>query len=390
MTTTLVSFLGKARQGGNYQETTYAFEGAQRKSKYFGLALAEHLKPGKLVLLGTAGSMWDVLLDSLGQGDAALELLENAEKNAITQQQLDAIAPLLSQHMNLQCELKIIPYGRDDAEQTEILRVIADAFAQDDLAVLDLTHGFRHLPMLGLMSAFYLEIVRQVKIEAMYYGALDMTENGITPVLRLDGLLRMAGWLRALHSYDKDGDYGVFAPLLENIGLNGKALGEAAYYERTSNPAMAREKLNTVQTQKLETDDPVGSLFLPALEKRLEWRKLPDRAQWEKHLANAYLEKGDYVRAAIYGFEGNITAQIARDAPGAINDYDRREAVKNQALEAEKGKDKNDKNVTRLNALRNALAHGVRAKHDDTLSIIKDQKTLRETLQKLFKKLLGG
>jgi CRISPR-associated Csx2 family protein len=387
MTGTLVSFLGKAIENGNYREATYNFDGIHKTTKYFGPALAEHIKPERLVILGTSGSMWDVLIESLQpdetQVDERCNLMESASANTVAQAQLDGIAGMVSGKLGLPCRLKIIPYGRDDAEQVQILQIIAEEFAENDHAVLDLTHGFRHLPMLGLMSALYLETVRRVKIDGMYYGALDMTDPqaGLTPVLRLDGLLRMADWLRALHSYDKDGDYGIFAPLLASITSNVGQLAEAAYYERTSNPVMAREKLNSVKPDKLETDDPVGRLFLPTLKQRLDWVKQPDRARWERHLAHAYLEKQDYMRAAIYGLEGLITARITRDAPGAINDFVRRDEIKRQALA-------NDNDVKLLNGLRNAMAHGVRAQNDETLRTVRSEPLLRDKLKALFKKLL--
>ena len=90
---------------------------------------------------------------------------------------------------------------------------------------LDVTHGFRHLPMLALVAARYLARVVSVKVEELYYGALEMTTpDGETPVLRLGGLLAMLDWVEALAPYDKDGDSGVFAPLLPADGMDkGKA-----------------------------------------------------------------------------------------------------------------------------------------------------------------------
>jgi CRISPR-associated DxTHG motif protein len=36
---------------------------------------------------------------------------------------------------------------------------------------IDVTHGFRHLPMLALVAARYLGRVVGVKVEELYYGA---------------------------------------------------------------------------------------------------------------------------------------------------------------------------------------------------------------------------
>ena len=60
--TTLISFLGKQQKG--YRTATYRFDaGFVREVPFFGMALAEYLKPDRLILLGTSGSMWDVFFE---------------------------------------------------------------------------------------------------------------------------------------------------------------------------------------------------------------------------------------------------------------------------------------------------------------------------------------
>lgn len=64
MTTTLVSFLGRARQDPTTgcRLATYRFpDGTEQTTPFFGLALRRVLAPDRLVLLGTRGSMWDLL-----------------------------------------------------------------------------------------------------------------------------------------------------------------------------------------------------------------------------------------------------------------------------------------------------------------------------------------
>ena len=64
---TLISFLGKGRDNlqTGYRQASYRFDaGFLRKVPFFGLALTEYLKPDRLVLVGTAASMWDVLFDA--------------------------------------------------------------------------------------------------------------------------------------------------------------------------------------------------------------------------------------------------------------------------------------------------------------------------------------
>lgn len=63
--TTLISFLGKSASNAQtgYRTANYVFQpGFERKVPFFGMGLLEYLKPQKLILAGTAGSMWDVFL----------------------------------------------------------------------------------------------------------------------------------------------------------------------------------------------------------------------------------------------------------------------------------------------------------------------------------------
>jgi CRISPR-associated DxTHG motif protein len=51
---------------------------------------------------------------------------------------------------------RLIPFGRTDGEQRQILETIA-AVAETGEVSFDLTHGFRHLGIVGMLSAFMLE-----------------------------------------------------------------------------------------------------------------------------------------------------------------------------------------------------------------------------------------
>ncbi|MFN3595627.1 MAG: TIGR02221 family CRISPR-associated protein, partial [Thiobacillaceae bacterium] len=60
MSTTLISFLGRAPKGeSGYRATRYRFADAQtRPVAFFGWALRERIAPSRMVILGTEGSMW--------------------------------------------------------------------------------------------------------------------------------------------------------------------------------------------------------------------------------------------------------------------------------------------------------------------------------------------
>lgn len=389
MTSVLLTFLGrvpKDQQG--YRATRYDFGDGQTRAPaaFFGWPLLQHLGADRLVILGTAGSMWEHLFEGgdhdFGDLDeeARLALVDACERQAVTAAHLAPLTPLLAQRLGREVRLEIIPYAQAPTEQVALLRIMADQVQAGDRVHLDVTHGFRHLPMLGILSALHLRITRQARIEGIWYGAYD-PDTGAAPVHNLVGLLTIADWVQALHTYDKDGDYGAFANLLDwDQGQSGNLLREAAYFERTSNPVKARERLNTWRKlpDRFPVDDPAALLFRDELERRLAWVRGGNRAAWEGALGWQHLERGDYVRALIYGMEAVISAEVVRQKDN-LNDFDDRDRCRRSLM------DKDD--FKSLNNLRNALAHGVRPFDQRLTKIISDPKALPKTLRDLFRKL---
>lgn len=388
MSSVLLTFLGrvpKDQQG--YRVTRYDFGDGQPQAPaaFFGWPLLQHLGAERLVILGTAGSMWEHLFEGdhdFGDEDeeARLALVEASEQQAVTAAHLAPLAPLLAKRLGCEVRLEIIPYAHDPAEQVELLRNLAAHVEAGDRVHLDVTHGFRHLPMLGILSALHLRIARQARIEGIWYGAYD-PDTGAAPVHNLVGLLNIADWVQALHTYDKDGDYGAFADLLDrDQGQSGKLLREAAFFERTSNPVKAREKLNTWSglPDRFPRADSTAELFRDELEQRLAWVRGGNRAAWEGALGWQHLERGDYVRAVIYGMEAVISAEVTRQR-GNLNDFDDRKYHRESLM--------NQDDFKTLNGLRNAMAHGVRPFDQRLAHMITDAKALQASLRGLFRKL---
>ncbi|MBB1125578.1 TIGR02221 family CRISPR-associated protein [Thiospirillum jenense] len=315
MSNVLLSFIGRTpKTQGGYRTTRYDFGDGTTElpTAFFGWSLQCCRQPDRMVIFGTAGSMWDYLCSGDHAvelpNDAMLELMTAVEDKAVTPAHLAPLAPRLSTQLGCDVQFEIIPYARDTAEQVELLRIMAAHVNAGDTVDMDVTHGFRHLPMLAIVAALYLRSVRRAQISGIWYGAYD-PDTQQASVHELSGLLRIADWLQALNTYDKDGDYGVFAELLVPAG---GLLAEAAFFERTSNPVKAREKLTAWanRADRLPADDPAAELFGDTLYERIRWYRGNTRTEWERSLAQLYLQRRDYVRAAIYGLESRISAQV--------------------------------------------------------------------------------
>ena len=404
---TLVTFLGKGRDDPQtgYRQTVYQFpDGQQTESTaFFGLALARHLGTDSTVILGTSASQWDVLVEHLAvEGDdeeARLQLMEAVANGSVDQQLLDHLAPLLGRSVARPVMPRLIPFGQNADQQYAILNVIADAVPSGRTS-MDLTHGFRHLGMVGFLSAFMLERVRDVTVRDLWYGALDMTRDGITPVLRLDGLVRVQHWVEALDRFDATGDYGVFAPLLMEDGVaadKADCLRAAAHYERILNVPDARRQIHTFLP--ILDGDLCGAsgLFQRKLTDRLQWARQQERWRWQRALAFQYLDRRDFVRAAMLGWEAWVSRLCSEQGiPGASGDEvdpnafnERKEVVAefDRALRMGHEPGRSDAHWT-LKHLRNALAHGTRPMHR-YLAMLGDADRLFRELQAATTQLLG-
>lgn len=350
--TTMISFLGKSRKGSatGYQAATYEFaKGEQVRTAFFGFALMQRLRPQRTILLGTAGSMWDALEIDIEAPEWA-ELTEASERAEVTQELLDRVSKRTRGAMQ-GAELVLIPYCRDAIEQMKLLTDMAARVRENETVVLDITHGFRHLPMLALVAARYLSHVRHAVVSELYYGALEMTTNGITPVLKLDGLLHMLDWIEAFAAHDASGNYGVFASLLVRDGMkqdSADALERAAHFERVTNSTQARE----IVTPKLGEIAALGGatkLFSDQMALRLSWARKPTRDARERALFDAYLERKDFLRASIYLQESVISAACNRLAIDS-NEHAPREQARETLKDSSAFRDLSD--------IRNMLAHG--------------------------------
>ena len=389
---TFVTFLGRGRENKTtgYRETTYEFPDKSTKTTaFFGLALAEYINPDRIVILGTNSSQWGVLVENFAvEGEeegARLEILDAETRGEVEQKHLDEVTNLMCRAIGCEVVPRLISFGTNESEQYNILEVIAN-YVPEGIINFDLTHGFRHFGMIGFLSAFMLSRVRGLEVKNLWYGALDMTKEGVTPVLKLDGLDRVRRWLNALNRFDATGDYGVFASLLTEDGVEEAAAGclrKAAFYERTLNLSAAVDEIRKF-IPILECNlTGASGLFQQRLTERLTWIDLNTYSKQQAELARLCLRRRDYIRAAVFGWESLVS-----------------EMCEKNGLDPKKRDNRADQNVLRsvaphkrivcenLNHIRNALAHSNPPNSWRIQEMIRDEQKLRETLQNAFDCLL--
>ncbi|MDM8559770.1 TIGR02221 family CRISPR-associated protein [Candidatus Parabeggiatoa sp. HSG14] len=418
----LITFIGKGEKDSDdlYKSEKYHFEDDDKEPYYetnfFGSAVFQYLKnngkkPNKFVVLGTPSSMWNGLFELKGEPgsqyeDKWAELSEVIEDNTIYPEdeekekaKVERFFPILEEFLNqylgdIECKLHVIPYGETQTTQIAILEKIAECVNKKDTVSLDITHGLRHLPMLTVLSAMYLEVVKKVTIDGIYYGAegIKNRNEGIVRALNLKGLLGIAHWVGALKSFEKDSDYGVFAELLENDGLTikqTKPLKEAAFFEHIFNVSRAARKLTTFRNNVPENLPGIGYLFTDTLKNRTEWSEKNNVYIRQRVLAYSFLGKQDYPRAAIFAVEAFIT-HLCKQNNSDTGDYHQRKATEYDFLDGNLSETEKIADFELLKKIRNTMVH-VNEPRDEVKDLLESknpQQQLEKELKKLIKRLL--
>ncbi len=350
---TLVTFLGRPHRNRAYDAVTYQFpDGRPRTSVFFGLLLADYLEADRLLVLGTAGSNWDVLLEHHIQDsedeEARLALIAACDQSQVTPALLDRIAPLLTRRTNRRTELCLIPDGLNDGEQAAIVTLLSNRLQAGEGVAFDVTHSFRHLPLLALAAAMYLETVLGVQVGEIAYGLLDGDRS---QAVMLTGLLQTLRWTQALDLFRQTGMSRPLGGLLAREGLENKArqrLESMDFAVSTLQSENARDAIRGFRPALKQLQSPWFSLFQDKWLAELQWADLIHRDQRELALAKKAGQARDYLRAVAWLMEGLISRAL-RGHP-QIMEYSIRENAKNTLTR--------DPAFAKLSKLRNQLVHG--------------------------------
>jgi len=101
----------------------------------------------------------------------------------------------------------IIPQGFDEKEIWDIFKIVFDELEENDEVILDTTHSFRSIPMLGITLIQYAKFIKQITVKGIYYGAFanlglpkeivekyPNPEDRVAPILDLTSFSILQDW----------------------------------------------------------------------------------------------------------------------------------------------------------------------------------------------------
>lgn len=128
----------------------------------------------------------------------------------------------------LECRLKklpitpvlkniMIPEGKNELEIWKIFQIVFDQLQPGDQVVLDITHALRSIPMLALVALNYSKVLKNVRLEKIYYGAFEVLGpipevkemdpgKRRVPVFDLTPFDQLLDWTIAIDRFSGSGD----------------------------------------------------------------------------------------------------------------------------------------------------------------------------------------
>lgn len=187
-TVTAISFLGT----GSYQETEYVYGGRACRTRLF---------PAALLRLCPEVSSLRVLATEQARQRWEQELVREIDRLR-TPDQGWSLVP--------------IPEGRSEHELWDLFDILVTQVGEGDTVLLDVTHGFRSLPLIAAVATAYLRVARGVRLHGLLYGAYEARKaDGHAPVFDLTPLATLLDWTAAADLFRRTGNAEPLAELLE-------------------------------------------------------------------------------------------------------------------------------------------------------------------------------
>lgn len=388
----LLTTLGRIKKKSSlYEKTTYSFpDDYCDESSFFGLSLYKWLcdemkQPiDKVLIMGTSGSSWDALLENIDSKDDQLfyRIAGAVEDNTMNIAHYKELNGYLSEKWCTNVLCTQIPAGENTEEQHEIFSSIWKLLDSKDNIWIDLTHGYRCMPILELFIILNMEEGKNISINGIYYGMYEsQNETGKKPAVELSSAKEISQWTRAIYALK----HGRISALIDLPGMDeyNDELKKLVLFEEFNNVAKAK-KISIEILKKLKNHNLssfAGKLYRDKLIEYFEWSEGESYANRQFQKAENAIKNRDYSHGIVLLFESIITGSIAcRDD---VLKFEKREEAKNNLK-------LRDKNFHFLNSLRNILVHGVvqpEGKHAaEIINLLKNPEIMDKKLAELLKK----
>jgi len=124
---------------------------------------------------------------------------------------------LIDMQFPFKCEGIRVKDGKNEDELWDIFNTLYDLIEPEDNLYIDITHGFRSLPMLLLVFCNYVKFLKNVEVKSITYGNWEgRDENDKAPIIDLLPLSALQDWTFAAADYIQNGRVDTLKNLSQN------------------------------------------------------------------------------------------------------------------------------------------------------------------------------
>src|SRR5690606_9719297 len=122
---------------------------------------------------------------------------------------------------------KLIKFGKNNQEIFENLSIIMDLQKEiqpGDEIYLDITHGFRSIPLFMYLMIDFIQTLRKeesIQLSGIFYGMFEAQdpETSIAPVVDLNPLFQITQWTKGIYEFTNYGNVDLMVKLLKDSKL---------------------------------------------------------------------------------------------------------------------------------------------------------------------------
>lgn len=425
----LISFIGtgpKPREAEPLSQTGYVTanyrmpDNAIDTTSVFGAAMLRWMQRNRLpvkkwLVFGTAGSAWSELLHAMPETKRK-PLLDRAKTLALWTAQHQDSRALSDASTIKEAQVRVSQWcfalaqafgagvaviGKvigscDSLEgQRDMARAMIEAVEPEAELFIDVSHSFRHLPLIAAFAAPFLRYARNVRDIRFFsgvfeLGAIDAEGRKVVPVVELPLCMELLKATEHAATFDNTGS---MLPLTASLGLerhDSQALVAVAMADETNQPARRLEAAKAALERTKIRTEPAAPVIAEML---LEKLKSFEGGDVERMLnrARRAIESHQYLKAATLVYEALQRKIVLLHGlkesrkQGGKPDYLSKQVKKllKRAEDLWKKDPRLVQNVCALNDifwLRNRLAHASNDKHWRIDAAVSDPTRMRDLL----------
>ncbi len=111
----------------------------------------------------------------------------------------------------------MIVEGKNEADIWQFFQTVLQQIKPQDQVIFDITHAFRSIPLLAMVILGYAQVIKNIKIEGIYYGAFEVLgsvqavrqlppEQRLAPIFDLTPFSALLDWTMAIDCFLSTGD----------------------------------------------------------------------------------------------------------------------------------------------------------------------------------------